>query len=153
MKKLGPIRLAALAQGMLAAALLLAAGCDDGGAVFVEHLAIVNINPSHGAVGIGYDTDVTVTFSEVLEAQSVTGTSICLRDTAPADTANPCSSGVVLANVSYTAETLSARIVPGTPLLPDVRYTVWLTPTLTGDASGALPAIVSASFRTIPTNP
>ncbi len=133
--------------------LILGAGCDDGGAVFVDHLAIVNINPSHGAVGIGYDTDVTVTFSEVLQAQTVTATSICMTsdDAPPADPLNPCAGTTVLATVSYDAATLSARLAPGSPLLPDRRYTVHLTTGLSGDASGSLPAVVSASFRTIPT--
>jgi len=142
----------ALATAALALATA-ASGCDDGGAVFVEHLAIVNINPSHGAVGIGYATDVTVTFSEVLEAQTVSPTSICLRMDDPADPSAPCASGTVLANVSYDAATLSARVVPGADLLPDTRYTIYLTTAITGDASGSLPAIVTASFRTIPTAP
>lgn len=141
---------------VLGAGLALAlAGCEESNAVLVEHLAIVNINPSHGAVGIGYDTDVTVTFSDVLDVSTISTASMCLTsDTAPPpDAANPCGSGApVTASVTYDAATLSARLTPATPLLPDERYTLHLTPAISGVKAGSLPAIVSASFRTIPTN-
>lgn len=133
----------------------LAAGCEDSNAVFVEHLAIVNINPSHGAVGIGYGTDVTVTFSDVLNPATVSSASFCLTadSTPPPDPANPCGTGTpVAATVTYDAATFSARLVPTTALLPDERYTLHLTTQIEGSESGALPAIVRASFTTIPTN-
>ena len=143
-------------QILAVSALLLGlTGCEDSNAVFVEHLAIVNINPSHGAVGIGYDTDVTITFSEVLKAGTVSGSTVCLtaESTPPTDPLNPCGTGTpVVASVTYDAPTLTARIVPGVPLNPDERYTLHLTQTIEGEESGTLPAIVRASFSTIPTN-
>lgn len=132
-----------------------ATACEDSNAVYVDHLAIVNINPSHGAVGIGYTTDLTVTFSDVLDALTVSTATMCVTtDSAPPpDTANPCGTGTpVAATVTYDATTLSARLVPAQALLPDERYTLHLTTAIVGTKSGALPAIVRSSFTTIPTN-
>lgn len=131
------------------------AGCEDSNAVYVEHLAIVNINPSHGAVGIGYATDVTVTFSDVLNPSTLSAASMCLTaDTAPPpDPANPCGTGSPVAGtVTYDASTFSARVVPSQALVPGERYTLHLTTAIEGSESGALPAIVRASFTTIPTS-
>lgn len=131
------------------------AACEDSNAVFVEHLAIVNINPSHGAVGIGYETDVTVTFSDVLNPATLSAASMCLTtDTAPPpDPANPCGTGTPVAGtVTYDAATLSARVVPSQPLVPGEKYTLHLMPAIEGSESGALPAIVRASFTTFPTS-
>lgn len=143
-------------RGMLIATALGAiAGCEESNAVYVEHLAIVNINPSHGAVGIGYDADVTVTFSEVLDISTVTSASVCLtaESAPPADPANPCGTGTpVQAGVTYDVAALSVALAPSDDLLPDERYTLHLMPLLRGEESGALPAIVRASFRTIPTD-
>ena len=135
--------------------LLGASACEDSNAVYVEHLAIVNINPSHGAVGIGYTTDLTVTFSDVLDALTVSNATVCLttESAPPPDSANPCGTGAPLAaTVTYDATTLSARLVPAQPLVPDERYTLHLTTTIEGAKSGALPAIVRSSFTTIPTS-
>lgn len=145
----------ALLPVLLFAAAGTLAGCEDSNAVYVEHLAIVNINPSHGAVGIGYDADVTVTFSDVLDISTVGSNSMCLtaEATPPTDPENPCGTGSpIAATVTYDVGTLSARLVPTDDLLPDERYTLHLTPLLQGEESGALPATVRASFRTIPTN-
>lgn len=130
------------------------AACEDSNAVFVEHLAIVNINPSHGAVGIGYDTDVVITFSDVLDPQTVLTSTVCLTpDSGPTpDPANPCGTGTpVAATVTSEATTNSARLVPAQPLDPGERYTLHLTSTIAGAEAGPLPATVTASFRTIPT--
>ena len=115
----------------------------------------MNINPSHGAVGIGYTTDLTVTFSDVLNPATVSAATVCVTtDTVPPpDPMNPCGTGSPVATtVTYDAATLSARLVPVQPLLPDERYTLHLTTVLEGAKSGQLPAIVRSSFRTIPTN-
>ena len=144
---------------LLASCLLLAvpviSACEDSNAVFVEHLAIVNINPSHGAVGIGYDTDVVVTFSDVLDPQTVVPSTVCLTSEAapPPDAANPCGTGSpIAATVTSDALTNSARVDPAQPLDPGVRYTLHLMPTVSGAEAGPLPAIVTASFTTIPTS-
>ena len=120
--------------------LLILVGCEDSNAVYVEHLAIVNINPSHGAVGIGYTTDLTVTFSDVLDISTVSSATVCLTtETAPPpDLATPCGTGTpVAATVTYDAATLSARLLPAQPLLPDERYTLHLTTAIAGAESGA----------------
>lgn len=133
-------------------ALLAAVGCADSQAIYVEHLAIININPSHGAVGIGYDTDINVMFSEVLAVESVNSSTICLTDDAnpPPDPDAPCAGTVVPAQVSYDPANLSTRVDPSEALLPDMTYTLHITTGLQGE-NGTLPAIVRASFATIPT--
>lgn len=137
---------------LLGLVMLAALGCADSQVLLAEHLAIININPSHGAVGIGYDTDVTVTFSEVLHAGTVNSSAICLTTSAdpPADPAAPCAGTTVAAQVTYDASTLSARLEPSDPLLPDETYTIHVTTAVEAD-NGTLPVPVGARFTTIPT--
>ena len=135
----------------LAALAAAAAGCQGSGdAVLVNHVGIVNINPSHGAVGIGYGTDVNVTFSETMKAETISGNTMCLTSGTFAG-ATPCTSPIG-ATVSYDPAALTAHLVPTSPLLPDTTYTLHLTPGIAG-ADGALPVEVQASFTTIPTTP
>ena len=133
--------------------LLLAVGCQsDSNAVYVDHLAILNINPSHGAVKIGYDTDVTVTFSQVLQPQTINNQTFCLASGSAADPV-PCGgTDVVSSTVTYDAQTLTATLVPSAALLPDTRYNIRVTGGVSSDL-GALPVTIEASFRTIPTFP
>lgn len=142
-----PVILLALAS--LAAAAT--AGCQGSGdAVLVNHVSIVNINPSHGAVGIGYSSDVNVTFSETMKAETLNGSTMCLTSGTFAG-ATPCSSPIPAA-VSYDPAALTAHLVPSSSLLPDTTYTLHLTPGIEG-VDGALPVEVQASFTTIPTTP
>jgi hypothetical protein len=133
--------------GFLASALLPACA-QQSTSVFVAHLAIVNINPSHGAVGIGYDTDVNVTFSENVHAETVTAQTMCVTT---ADGASPCALAIP-AVVSYDPALLTAKLEPNQPLLPDTQYTLHLTTGIAGD-DGELPVEIAARFRTIPTTP
>ena len=131
---------------------LAVAGCQGPSAsVFVDHLAIVNINPSHGAVGIGYDSDVNVTFSQTVRAETINAQTICITQGDPASASAPCASPV-LATVTYDPTTLTARLVPVQSLLPDQKYELHLLTGIASDA-GSLPVEVQASFRTIPTIP
>lgn len=142
-----------LLTGLLAAV----AGCEQSGEVKVDQLAVVNINPSPGAVGIGRDTDVTVTFSSVLDALTVSPSSMCLNgsDLAAVDLENPCGTGTpVAATVTYDALTLTATLLPGDVLATDTSggasYSLFLTPQISGQESGALPALVRSTFTTMP---
>ena len=143
-----PVLLLSLACAALAAA---AAGCQGSGdAVLVNHVSIVNINPSHGAVGIGYSTDVNVTFSETMKAETFNSSTMCLTS-GTFSGATPCPSNVG-ATVTYDPAALTAHLSPSTPLLPDTTYTLHLTQGIAG-VDGALPVEVQASFTTIPTSP
>lgn len=126
------------------------AGCDGAKTVEVTQLAIVNVNPSSGATLIGTDVDVTVTFSETVRAETVNGSSFCLRTAPPAEGEAPCASGTVPAVVSYDPFTLSAKLVPADPLDADVLHSIHVTTSLAGTESGELPADVRSSFRTAP---
>lgn len=131
-------------------AVALATGCEGSKTVEIRQLAVVNVNPSNGATGIGTGVDVTVTFSETVRAETVNGASFCLRAVAPAEGAAPCGAGTIPAVSSYDPPTFTARLVPADPLDPDTLYTIHLAQSLSGAESGDLPADVHSTFRTAP---
>lgn len=135
---------------LLPFAVTLLAGCEGAKTVEVTQLAIVNMNPSNGATTIGTDVDVTVTFSETVRAETVNGSSFCLRTSAVPAGEAPCASGTIPAVVSYDPFTLTARLVPADPLDADTLYSIWVTVSLAGTESGELPANVKSGFRTAP---
>ena len=150
-----------IAHCIVGALLAAGVGCEKSNASFVDHLAIVNISPSHGAVRVGYDSTVVVTFSGALVADESGPTPLlpvgaaCLTSLAspPASAADPCAGeGTVGTEVEYAPSALTVTLVPDEALLPDETYTVHLTPLLEGQDAGPLSAVVRASFRTIPTN-
>ena len=100
--------------------------------------------PADTATGVALDTTLSATFSEALDAATVDGTSVELRDDEGA---------LVAATVGYDAGTFTATLTPASPLDSGVTYTA----TLVGGASGitdllgnALGGNVSWSFETVP---
>ena len=121
------------------------AACEPS-TIEVERLAIVYIGPSSGATGIGVDTDVRVTFSELLRAETVNAGSLCVARSEVA-TSDDCSGDVVPAQVSYDAE---LRTVVATPLLllgTSQEYTIRITTQIEGE-SGILHSPVRSVFTT-----
>lgn len=123
-----------------------AAGCGEK-TVPVEALSVVYIGPSPGAVGVGTDTDLRVTFSEVLRAESVTQASICVLS-ADAATEN-CAGDVVPAQVTYDAATLAITVQPLLLLTTSHDYTLRITSGIRGE-SGSLHTPIDSPFRTAP---
>ena len=126
---------------------LACAACERSDTIPVDRLAVVFVGPSPGAVGIGVDTDVRVTFSEVLRAETVNPGSICLAPSS--DPADDCSGGVVPSQLGYDAASRSVTLVPLVVLDADREYAVRITGGVEGE-SGSLHSPIRTLFRTAP---
>jgi hypothetical protein len=103
---------------------------------------IVVIDPEAGASGVSSSTVVTVAFSEPMDAATITGSTVVLRDSLD----NP-----VAATVTYVDAMFAAVLIPNSPLNAPETYTV----TVSGGAAGvkdlagnALENTFTSSFTT-----
>jgi WD40 repeat protein len=102
-------------------------------------------SPVNGAAGVGLGSTVTVTFSEAMDAATVSGSTIELRD---------ASNILVSAAVTYNSSNNTATLTPTLPLLPAMTYTATVKggaadPRVKDVAGNALSASVTWSFTTI----
>ena len=100
-------------------------------------------SPASGATGVSASTAVTVTFSEAMNASTISGTTFTLTGTAP-----------VSATVTYDVATRTATLTPGSTLSSSTRYTATVTGGSNGvkDVSGnPLASTSSWSFTTADT--
>jgi WD40 repeat protein len=102
-------------------------------------------SPLNGATGVSLGTAVTVTFSEALDAATINGSTLELRDT---------SNILVSAAVTYNASNKTATLTPTLPLLPGVTYTATVKggatdPRVKDVVGNALSASVTWSFTTV----
>jgi hypothetical protein len=95
-------------------------------------------SPANGATGVGVTSSVTASFSEALNAGTLSGTTFRLIGPA----------GSVAANVSYDAASKVATLAPSASLSPGVSYTAMLTGTITDLAGNALATPSSWTFST-----
>jgi hypothetical protein len=107
---------------------------------------LTTMSPLGGTTSVSTSTTVTATFSEAMDAGTISTATVALRD-------STSTSAVVPATVSYSAATLTATLTPATPLANAATYTA----TVTGGASGvkdlagnALLSDVTWSFMTAP---
>jgi hypothetical protein len=84
---------------------------------------VISTTPAAGATGVGTTTTVTATFSEPMNAATVTASAFVLRDAANA---------IVPATVSYDATTRVATLTPSTPLSAPQTYNA----TIAGGSAG-----------------
>jgi hypothetical protein len=106
---------------------------------------VTAISPASGATGVAPTTTVTATFSEAMNASTITTSTFVLRDS---------SNVVVPAAVTYNATTFVATLTPNAALAQGVTYTA----TISGGASGVKDSAGNAmaankvwSFTTIDT--
>ena len=83
---------------------------------------VTSRTPANGATGIATTTAVTATFSEAMNASTLTTSTVTLQT----------GSTTVPATVSYTPTTFTATLTPTSPLAGTTLYTV----TVTGGAGG-----------------
>jgi len=110
--------------------------------VFVKS-PIASVTPANGVTGTMLTTAVAVTFNTDMNATSINGSTIVLKNAA----------GVVVpANVTYNAATRTATLTPGAPLSYTTQYIV----TVVGGANGikdsnntTLPVSYTSSFTTV----
>ena len=109
---------------------------------------IVARSPSPGATGIAVASQVTVRFSESMDATSISNSTIELRTSGNA---------LVPATVTYDSLTFTARLTPSAALAPDATYTVVARggvadPRVKDAAGNPLAADSTWSFSTISLN-
>ncbi len=102
---------------------------------------VTSIAPPNGARDVATSTAVSVTFSEALDATSVTESAIALRTTT--------GGTPVTANRTYNSATRTATLTPVAPLTTSTSYTVSLAGTIRDVAGNPLAAITS-TFVTVP---
>jgi hypothetical protein len=99
---------------------------------------VVSRYPASGATGVALDTVVTATFSEAMNASTITTSSFTLKiGTTP-----------VSGSVSYNAGTYTATFTPSANLTDDTIYTASLSTAVTDVAGNALGAASTWNFTT-----
>lgn len=116
--------------------LLTLTACGDS-VVAVDYLTVINISPSHGAVGVDPSTDVLATFNATLEESSLDGR-VTLSDSTGSEVP-------AVAELSADGNTLALR--PDGPLVGGTEYTLTLGAGIVG-GYGELLATVSSRFTT-----
>jgi hypothetical protein len=99
---------------------------------------VVSRYPASGATGVLVTTTVTATFSEAMNASTITTSSFTLK----------IGSTPVSGSVSYNAGTYTATFTPGADLADDTIYTASLSTAVTDAAGNALAAASTWNFTT-----
>lgn len=102
---------------------------------------IITVVPANGATGVAIGTTVKVTFSEPMNALTITASTVTLKNTA---------TGVAVpATVVYDAATVTATLTPTSPLSVGTNYTVTVS-TAARDVSGnGLASQFISTFTTV----
>jgi hypothetical protein len=87
--------------------------CQVGYALDVTPPAVSTVTPANGASGVSIGTSVTATFNEAMDPTTINSDSFVLLN--PSNTQVPAS-------VSYNAQTLTATLIPTTPLAGSTMY-------------------------------
>lgn len=113
-------------------------GCSSGSEPDTTPPAVASVNPASGATGVALDADVIVTFSERIDAATVTPASVSLR------------LGAVTVPTTQTVENnnSSVRLDPVAGLGNNTTYTVSVTGAVTDVAGNPLSAPASSNFTT-----
>jgi RHS repeat-associated protein len=105
---------------------------------------VASFSPAAGATNVSPEANVTVTFSEAMDAATVNGSTVELRDP---------SNALVSATVSYNAASFTATLDPNAPLTVGVTYTARVKgggtdPRVKDVAGNALATDLTWTFRT-----
>jgi len=101
---------------------------------------VVSTSPTAGGTGIPVATAITVTFSEAMNAATISGSSVLLKLTS--------SGASVGGTVSYNAATFTATFVPSAALSFGTSYTIIVTTDAKDVAGNSLAAGFSSAFST-----
>jgi methionine-rich copper-binding protein CopC len=103
---------------------------------------VTAFNPANGATNVATSAPLTVSFSEALNAATITSSTVTLRNS---------SNVTIPATVTYNTATNTATLTPTSPLSYATTYTITVTGGTSGvkDVAGnALTANVTSSFAT-----
>jgi methionine-rich copper-binding protein CopC len=101
---------------------------------------VTSVVPANGATNVAPNATVQVTFSEPMDASTITTTNIVLRNTG--------TSAVVPATVTYNAATNVATLTPNGPLSNSTGYTLTVTTGVKDAAGNALATQFTSQFNT-----
>ena len=102
---------------------------------------VSSTSPAASATGVAVNTTVSATFSEAMNAATITSSSFTLK----------AGSTPVLGSVSYNSSTYTATFTPSANLSYSTTYTATLSPAITDAAGNPLASAYSWSFTTVPT--
>jgi O-glycosyl hydrolase len=100
---------------------------------------VTAVTPGNGSTGLVADTTVTATFSEAMNASTITASTFTLT---------PQGGAPVGATVSYNATTFTATLTPNAPLAAYTTYTAAVTTGVVGATGSAIANVNSWSFTT-----
>ena len=103
--------------------------------------AVSAVSPTAGQGGVATNTAVQITFSESMDAATITNTTILLR--------NSTTSALVPATVSYNNTTKIATLTPSGPLSNATNYTVVVTTLVKDLAGNPLATQFQSTFTTV----
>jgi hypothetical protein len=100
---------------------------------------VTSVSPLSGATGVSLATQVTATFSEAMNASTITSSTFELRN----------SGSLVAATVTYDSSTRQATLTPSVPLGYLTTYTATVTTGVKDVAGNAMASNYTWSFTTI----
>jgi hypothetical protein len=106
---------------------------------------VLSTSPSNGAVDVLVNSNITVTFSEAMNAATITGSTITLKVTA--------TSAPVAGAVTYNATTNVATFTPTAALPGSTGYTVTVTTGVKDVAGNSMGSAFTSSFTTADITP
>lgn len=101
---------------------------------------VTAVSPTNAATGVATNTTVQVTFSELMDVNTINNTTILLRNTV--------TTALVPAAVTYNSTTNIATLTPTGPLSNATNYTVVVTTGVKDAAGNALAAQFQSTFTT-----
>jgi methionine-rich copper-binding protein CopC len=104
--------------------------------------SVIATSPANNATGVAISAPVTATFSEAMDATTITVTTFSLKTTV--------GSVSVAGTVSYNASTHVATFTPTAPLAPGTGYTATITTGAKDTSGNALPSNYVFAFTTAP---
>jgi hypothetical protein len=102
---------------------------------------VSSTSPAANATGVAVNTTVSATFSEAMNAVTITTSSFTLK----------AGSTPVSGSVSYNSSTYTATFTPSANLSYSTTYTATLSTAITDAAGNPLASAYSWSFTTVPT--
>jgi O-glycosyl hydrolase len=101
---------------------------------------VSSVTPTNTTTGVAITSDVTATFSEAMNAASITAATFTLV---------PQGGAAVAATVSYSSNGNVATLTPTAPLTNNTTYTATITTGVSSSAGSALAANYTWSFTTV----
>jgi O-glycosyl hydrolase len=101
--------------------------------------AVTSVSPTSGATGVAIATTVTATFSEAMNAPTITGSTFTLT---------PLGGSAIAATVAYDSTSNVATLTPTSTLAYGTQYTATITTGVQSSQGAALAANYTWSFTT-----